>query len=148
MFEHASDSVQMIKHLQAVRVPLGESQPEVTPCFCVSIAQEKDEEKNYMTHLNRSYIDLALNANGKADLYFHAYLWTTYIESVAEKCGRQRDGVLADPEILRMTCLSTKPGEVIEHVKKYPFGKAEYDKLVAEFGGRKAVKKMKLIEQL
>ena len=36
----------------------------------------------------------------------------------------------------------------MEHVKKHPFGKEEYDKMVVEFGGRKTVKKMKLIEQL
>ena len=29
--------------------------------------------------IKRSYTELTIKANGKADLYFHAYIWHTYL---------------------------------------------------------------------
>lgn len=34
-----------------------------------------DREKHIVLKINKSFIELAMNANGKADLYFHAYFW-------------------------------------------------------------------------
>ena len=98
----------MIKHLRTVNISPTSEEAELTPLFFVKLSNEKSKTKNTI-YLNRSYIELALNSNGKAELYFHAYMWTAYIEKVAEMCGKQNDAILADPEILRMHSLSTKP---------------------------------------
>lgn len=34
-----------------------------------------EKEKHIVLKINKSFIELAMNANGKADLYFHAYFW-------------------------------------------------------------------------
>ena len=39
----------------------------------------EEESKEPVITFKKSLIDLTLNANGKADLYFHAYLWLTLI---------------------------------------------------------------------
>lgn len=40
---------------------------------------ESKNEKDFVLSLKRNFIELTLKANGKADLYFHAYLWHLYI---------------------------------------------------------------------
>jgi hypothetical protein len=39
-----------------------------------STLSHQDARDSFLT-IKKSFIELALNANGKADLYFHAYLW-------------------------------------------------------------------------
>jgi len=34
-----------------------------------------------------SHFDLSLRANGKAELYFHSYFWTTYLTNLLTVCG-------------------------------------------------------------
>ena len=62
VFEHASDAVQMIKHLQAVTVTADEteSEPQFAPIFHIGLSQEESKEKTHVARLNRSYIELAL----------------------------------------------------------------------------------------
>ena len=62
VFEHASDAVQMIKHLRAVDVSAGdaEPQPAFAPMFYLGLSEEKSKEKTHVAHLNRSYVELAL----------------------------------------------------------------------------------------
>jgi hypothetical protein len=38
------------------------------------------KDKNIVLKINRYFIDLAMQANGKADLYFHAYFWEQYLK--------------------------------------------------------------------
>ena len=38
----------------------------------------KENDAKAFISLNRDYIMLTLAANGKAELYFHAYMWTTF----------------------------------------------------------------------
>lgn len=40
------------------------------------------KDKNIVLRLNRSFIELAMQANGKADLYFHAYFWEHYLKQL------------------------------------------------------------------
>ena len=82
-----------------------------------------DEVSGAALNLNKDYIMLTLQAKGKAELYFHAYFWTTYANLVA----------LVDPqefancsELKRMVNLSAKPKLVVDQIKKYPFGEKEY----------------------
>lgn len=42
-------------------------------------------EKNICLKINRLFIDLAMQANGKADLYFHAYFWEQYLKQLDVK---------------------------------------------------------------
>lgn len=41
-----------------------------------------NKDKNIILKINRSFIDLAMQANGKADLYFHAYFWEQYLKNL------------------------------------------------------------------
>ena len=41
-----------------------------------------NKDKNIVLKINRSFIDLAMQANGKADLYFHAYFWEQYLKNL------------------------------------------------------------------
>ena len=43
------------------------------------------KEKNICLKINRLFIDLAMQANGKADLYFHAYFWEVYLKQLDVK---------------------------------------------------------------
>ena len=49
-----------------------------------TIAESEDEdggktkEPNFILVLEKDLVDLTLRANGKADLYFHAYFWSTF----------------------------------------------------------------------
>lgn len=40
------------------------------------------KERNVVVKINKSFIDLAMKANGKADLYFHAYFWEQYLKGL------------------------------------------------------------------
>lgn len=39
-------------------------------------------DKNVLVTLKPEYLDLTIAANGKAELYFHAYFWTKYFEAL------------------------------------------------------------------
>ena len=41
-----------------------------------------------------SHFDLSLRANGKAEIYFHSYFWTSYIDNVALACGQEGSSLL------------------------------------------------------
>lgn len=66
---------------------------------------------------------LTLSANGKAELYFHAYVWTAYSTMLAA----QYPDLEVCPEIKRLQSLSNKPKQVFEMTEKYPFGETEYN---------------------
>jgi hypothetical protein len=40
------------------------------------------EPKECFLTIKRRFITLTLNANGKADLYFHAYVWISILQSL------------------------------------------------------------------
>jgi len=44
---------------------------------------------NIILQVNKPFIQLTMKANGKADLYFHAYFWEKYLKSLndAQKKG-------------------------------------------------------------
>ena len=51
-------------------------------------SQEQDEEEEgAFIEFKRSHFDLCIRANGKAELYFHSYFWTTYLTSLLVVCG-------------------------------------------------------------
>lgn len=112
------------------------------------INANKEEDSDSLIHIKREYIELTLNANGKAELYFHAYFWTTYFEQVAKAAGGDHSYLLKSTEAKSLSKLSIKPKQVYDTIQRFPFGKAQYDRLVAEFGGRKQIKKVRLIEEL
>jgi hypothetical protein len=91
-------------------------------------------------------VDLTLNANGKAELYFHAYFWITYLDSLCQKSGRDLNDILVEvPELMRLSTLSSRPKMVVEKIKSLPFGEKEYERFINEFGGRHQVKKVPLL---
>lgn len=45
-----------------------------------------EEESDTYLKFKRSHFDLSLRANGKAELYFHSYFWTTYLTNLLRVC--------------------------------------------------------------
>ena len=96
-------------------------------------------------------IDLTLNANGKADLYFHAYIWLTLIESLYSRAnsdsleGFDMKVVAASIEVTRLKGLAESLKKVAANLSKYPFNKEIYEKFVNDLGGRKQVKKLQYL---
>ena len=70
---------------------------------------EATEDDTFNVCMKKSHFELALRANGKAEIYFHSYFWTTYIDAIAKACGQEGTEILNSPEITRMRCLSTRP---------------------------------------
>lgn len=79
-----------------------------------------------------------MNSNGKADLYFHAYFWQSYLQHV----GQIAKVDLLNPEkgswVKRLLGLSATLAKVIQNIKKFPFSEENYKKIVREFGLRQS----------
>ena len=112
-----------------------------------------------------------MKANGKADLYFHAYLWEQYLKTLdaaqttimATKANKKVAGAApTDPQddelveifsdkyvfMKRLKGLSMTLTKVIINIKKFPFSEKMYKKYVNEFGRRQLSKKMKFLEEI
>jgi len=90
------------------------------PLFYVATVSKPEESvENATFTLEKSHIQLVLNANGKAELYFHAYFWTRYNDRL--KVGLDLDpkisSFLEGPELNRLQILAKKPAIVIENFK-------------------------------
>ena len=144
VFDHAADSRLLLSHLISLDVPATVS--KVEPVFWINSTESDDSSA--LIKIRKEFIELTLNANGKAELYFHAYFWSTYFEQIAQIAGGDQSALLKLPEVLRMNKLSNKPQQVYDTIKKFPFGKSEYDRFVSLFGGRQTIKKVRLIEEL
>ena len=103
----------------------------------------------------RNFIDLSLKAKGKADLYFHAYFWHLFIQNLFLKAHPEstedefeQQCVQRSAELARLKGLAESLKKVHANILKFPFNKEIYEHLVEEFGGRKQVKKLKLLEDI
>ena len=74
MFEHASDTKILIHHLINLCADEPAEAPVITQSFRVGLENDSEDFS-----INREFLDLTVKANGKADLYFHAYVWTQYL---------------------------------------------------------------------
>jgi hypothetical protein len=103
-------------------------------------------------------VDLTLSANGKADLYFHAYFWHTFAWNLYMRANHSNTVqsletfdstyVKSSVEMQRLKGLAEFLKKVIQNIGKYVFTEETYLKYVNEFGGRKAPKIKKLLEEL
>jgi hypothetical protein len=141
VFEHAADSNLLVKHLLSIKVPPTEKTTLKEPVFYIS---SKDDNKKAALILNQDYINLTMMSNGKAELYFHAYFWTTYISGVSKESPQLMNCL----EVKRMLSLANKPKQVIEQISKSTFNEEVYNKFVVEFGNRKNTNRTKCIEYL
>lgn len=121
-----------------------------------------EKEKHIVLKISKSFIELAMNANGKADLYFHAYFWEQYLKSLdvlqATIALIEKDSVPPESQIdifsnkypfmKRLSGLSLTLTKVIVNIKKFPFTERMYLKYVNEFGKRQLQKKMKYLEEI
>jgi len=97
-----------------------------------------------------------MKANGKADLYFHAYFWEHYIKTLVEQAAlkRKEEEAVVDPFaenyafMRRLIGLSATLSKVIINIKKFPFRESMYKKYAHEFGLRQIQKKMKYLEEI
>ena len=81
VFEHASDTKILVHHLVNLCKDDSAETPSISSSFKVGL---NDDSEGFT--INREYLDLTVKANGKADLYFHAYVWTQYF-TFLEKSG-------------------------------------------------------------
>ena len=71
----------------------------------------KIKQDNIVLNLNKPFIQLTMKANGKADLYFHAYFWEKYLQQLGggnsggstpskkkKKILKKQEGEEEDPE--------------------------------------------------
>jgi len=114
------------------------------------------QKDNIVLKINSKFIDLVMKANGKADLYFHAYLWEQYLKTLdaaqtyklamnANKATGDKTDPQNEDEIIeifsdkytfmkRLQGLSMTLTKVIINIKKFPFSEKMYNKYVNEFG--------------
>jgi hypothetical protein len=80
-----------------------------------------------------------MKANGKADLYFHAYFWEQYLRSLMDlqtpgDTGRVDIFSEEYPFMRKVVGLSATLSKVIVNIKKFPFHEKMYEKYATEFG--------------
>lgn len=101
-------------------------------------------DDNIMIDINKAYLELTMKANGKADLYFHAYMWDKYLRDLQQKYdkaterpeGFENISLFASnqyPFVQRLVGLSSTLAKVNVNVRKYPFNEEAYQKQVKEF---------------
>ena len=100
-------------------------------------------------------MDMTLKSKGKGDLYFQAFIWYNYLISVYLKFNPNNSEKDFETEIVakhveaqRLKGLSESLKKVAANISKYPFSEETFNRFVNEFGSRKQVKKVKLIEEL
>ena len=76
------DTRSLIKHLKTVKS--SDTEWQFNSDFNVSTSGNT----NSLFTVEESYLDLTLNANGKAELYFHAYIWVSVIESLCSRTSK------------------------------------------------------------
>jgi len=59
--------------------------------------------------MRKEYVNLTLLANGKAELYFHAYVWQQYCIQLAQ----EHPYILLSPQVKRLSCLSINPERIL-----------------------------------
>ena len=94
-FEHASDTNSLITHLKTLPARASEQSNlgATKEDFKINLVgdseeSQQDESKTSFISLKRSHFELTLRANGKAEIYFHSYFWSSYLDTVASACGQ------------------------------------------------------------
>ena len=93
--------------------------------------------------MQKDFIELTLKANGKADLYFHAYFWHTFAVALFQRANHSSPDtydtlmVSKSIELQRLKGLADFLRKVHANIAKNVFSKDVYDRYVNEFGGRK-----------
>jgi len=62
----------------------------------------KIKQENVILSINKPFIQLTMKANGKADLYFHAYFWEQYLKKL-------NDGSLGSTPTKKKKLIIKKP---------------------------------------
>jgi hypothetical protein len=107
VFEHASDTKILIQHLASLKISENSEPIEITQSFKVEL--DTNDEVDGVFSINKEFLSLTVRANGKADLYFHAYVWTQYLKSL-KRCEVTFENVDYRP---RLNGLSKTLGKVI-----------------------------------
>lgn len=88
-------------------------------------------------------------------MYFHAYFWYILIQTLFYKSNPKKIDADFDSSIIaksvevhRLKGLADSLRKVEANLTRFPFNKEIYEKFVEDFGGRKPVKKTKLLEDI
>ena len=82
-------STPLVETLRKLQRAETKKEPLSTDFEVLLVADDVDTDgsKDALVVLKKSHFDLTSRANGKAELYFHCYFWTSYIDSVARACS-------------------------------------------------------------
>ena len=142
--------------------------------FYVQLYQEKGEKDMVKStadvkddfvilKINRDFFELFIKANGKADLYFHAYFWDNYFKTLQKQIKELDSAYLKDsgveninilknqeafPFLKRIGGLAKTVEKVLVNIKKFPFTEEHYNKYVKEFAKKSDMKKQSALEQV
>ena len=130
LFEHASECRSLLNHLQ--RVPLSESLEGVKAESIYYVKLEGGGGEDSSGHdertlftLRRDFIILALQANGKAELYFHANFWMQAITSFCNAGANTEQAldklVASHVEVKRLKNLADFLSKVNANIGKHAF---------------------------
>ena len=89
------------------------------------------KDDNIVLKINLKFIDLVMKANGKADLYFHAYFWQQYLKTldVAQTKYLTKEALknktpVKDPQAKKDELEASSEFETVDiYSNKYPFMK-------------------------
>ena len=154
----------------------GKSLVDSQNVFYVQLYQEKEKELPnqkkvdfdvkddfIILKINKEFFELFIQANGKADLYFHAYFWDKYFQTLQKQISNLDDTFVkgsgvenvnivknqdAYPFLKRLSGLANTLQKVILNIKKYPFNQEMYDKFVKEFAKKADMRKQSMLEQV
>lgn len=128
LFEHASECRSLLNYLQSV--PLSEEAEGVKAdsIYYVKLEGAGDsathDERTLFT-LRRDFILLALQANGKAELYFHANFWMQAITSFCNAGSNTEEAVdklvASHVEVKRLKNLADFLSKVNANIGKHAF---------------------------
>lgn len=126
LFEHASECKSLLAHLQGV--PLDEALEAVKAddIYYIKLdggdAESAENDSKTLFSLRRDFIDLALQANGKAELYFHAYFWMQAITNLSQGTEEALDKLVASHvEVKRLKNLADFLSKVNANIGKHAF---------------------------
>ena len=152
-FEHASDCRILLKLIMKSEV-VEDKEAKNEKILSINLAHDDNAKtEGSACVLDKNLMQISIKANGKADLYLHAYtiyhyVNTLYTASLLKSSDDFEKLVKENIELGRLKGLSDALRKVAMNLPKYPFNEQIYMKHVNDFGGRKSIKKQKILEEI
>lgn len=80
----------------------------------------KIKADNIILLINKPFIQLTMKANGKADLYFHAYFWEKYLRSLNDSSKKVDKAASYAPKVTKKLVDDSENSELASDVSHPP----------------------------